>query len=339
MNTLDILHQHPNNHVHNERNQSTADKSWAEKFPPTSKKQMRIHTPIRNNGHMEVDWSAFFPERSDDALRRSQPSFPPNPRTAWRLNTEADMETYLCQEIVAPVLSKFTLYPPVALQCKDERGGVVVDYHFVWNGRIVLIGEIKRNLIRPSAILDGTFENKSDQIKPLKELRGYAIEYECPQTFCFDGSSFLGLQFRAHERADFKKCDVDCWIFPRTEADSDHHGYPIRDVLYRMIVQGIRRCQSDDFPLPCLGGLRAPSRMFFSGEPRWPTSTGRRREHPAGYERVEIDRGCICWQLNGRFVLQPNGQAITDSWPLWEEHTGITPGMTMDSNEDIYGED
>ncbi|KAL2669846.1 hypothetical protein Neosp_015143 [[Neocosmospora] mangrovei] len=172
MNTLDILYQHPSNHVHNERKRSIVYKSWTKKLPATGKEQMIIRTQLMNDSRIWADWSAFFPESSDDTLRRSQPSFQPNPRAEWRLNTQADIETYLCQEIVAPVLSKFTLCPPVTLQCKEDRGGVVVDYHFVWNGRIVLIGEIKRNLIRPSTILDGSFEKKPDQVKLLKELRG-----------------------------------------------------------------------------------------------------------------------------------------------------------------------
>ncbi|RMJ00571.1 hypothetical protein CDV36_015877 [Fusarium kuroshium] len=176
MNTPDILFEHPNNHVDNTGNRSSTDKSWAAKVPPTTKSQLRIHTRFIPDGRVLADWSALFPERSDDILRRSQPSFQPNPRAAWKLDTEADMETYFCQEIVAPVLSKYTQYPPVTLQCKVDRGGVIVDYHFVWKDRIVLIGEIKRNLIRVATLLDGTFEKKSDQVKLLKELRGYAIE-------------------------------------------------------------------------------------------------------------------------------------------------------------------
>lgn len=138
------------------------------------------------------------------------------------------------------------------------------------------------------------------------------------------------LQFRAEKLHDPKTCDVDCWIFPRLEADSVTPGYPLRDALYRFLVQGLRRRQSEGIPLPAIGNLQAASRAFYSGEPLWRHADGKKhRSHPEGYVRDTDDSGSLCWKFGGEWASDPHGRRIPDSYALW-----TNTSATFD--EDIY---
>lgn len=75
----------------------------------------------------------------------------------------------------------------------------------------------------------------------MKLWNSYAYKYNYPQTFCFDGAYLLMLQFRADTREAIKfiRCEVDCWVIPRENPG----GCTFKTALYRLMVQGLRRCQ------------------------------------------------------------------------------------------------
>lgn len=70
----------------------------------------------------------------------------------------------------------------------------------------------------------------------------------------------------------------------------------LRYALYRMMVQGFRRCQASTAGTLTVGGLTEHSREFFSGLPIWRYGGVSRKEHPGGYTRVvDEDTGALKW--------------------------------------------
>ena len=120
------------------------------------------------------------------------------------------------------------------------------------------------------------------------------------------------LQFRAAKLEDLRDCAVDCWIFRRCEGNSS--GYPLRNAVYGFLVQGIRRLQSLNRPLPRIGSQQAAARAFFSGEPLWRGEDGKMyRQHPEGFDRDTNNTGQLCWTQNGQWVFDNEGLMIPDS--------------------------
>ncbi|KAJ0160077.1 hypothetical protein CTA2_8601 [Colletotrichum tanaceti] len=267
---IDLLQQHPTNQV---LNNEQASYSGSNKFRNTESipsRQLRVHSRYDHDGYVGSSWDALLPECGDDYLRRDSTTYEPNPRAAWVLNVEADGADYFKQEISGPVMSKFVDSPQLFNQSEmgppAGRSGKFIDTVYYWRNpgersgdtkHVAFIGDFTRNVLIPQLWLSGSIEQNSNQVALSRELRGgsgsqsdsLAIEYDCPQIFCFDMRTFLFLQFRAKKQEELKKSDclVDCWVFRRVEND-DHFMEPIREVVYRFIVQGIRRTQCYGFP-------------------------------------------------------------------------------------------
>lgn len=79
------------------------------------------------------------------------------------------------------------------------------------------------------------------------------------------------------------------------------------------IVQGLRRVQSESWPLPRIGNHEASMRAWFSGKPLWKGSSGSlSRKHPEGYERDTDESGTMCWKYGHQWL------DLADSISLWE---------------------
>jgi hypothetical protein len=122
----------------------------------------------------------------------------------------------------------------------------------------------------------------------------YADKYECPLIFCWDGETLLVLQFRARkpERIRDPDCPIDCWVIPVTGARCT-----LRYALYRVLVQGFRRCQAVAAVTPLrVGSLTEHGREFFTGRPIWRTGGVSSTDHPEGYVRsVDGATGAVYW--------------------------------------------
>ncbi|GAB1320336.1 hypothetical protein MFIFM68171_10546 [Madurella fahalii] len=175
-----LLSQHSTNYV-----KSTEYKTWTDKAIIAD-----FETPL-------------LPDYDDDPVRWVQPAFPPNKRS-WRLETEEDCTDWFKVEVSNIVLAAWTDYPAIfqvsqvkAFSDSSRSESVDVFYTFTYlNCKVpIVIGEWKRNLIRPREWMESTLSNA--QQKLAKELRGYVDKYQCLQIFCFDGEWLLMLQFRA----------------------------------------------------------------------------------------------------------------------------------------------
>lgn len=281
---------------------------------------------------------AFLPMYDDDSIRFQEPCVAPNFRQ-WRLEVEADCEAWFHAEVSNVILSAWAHYPLI-LQSSHNKPlsevnmaeNVDVMYSMKYgNEKIPLaIGEFKRNLIRPVQWQSGETPSSS-QKKLSKELRGYvtlsshidllqyrvltndmalsyAHKYQCPQVFCFDGETLLLLQFRASkvETLEDEDCPVDCWVLPRTNSSCT-----LRYALYRLLVQGLRRCQGYVGGVLTVGDLTTTSRQFYSGRPTWKINGRKEYEHPQGFERsIDASTGSFVWSLQG----YPN---VVETYPLW----------------------
>ena len=148
----------------------------------------------------------------------------------------------------------------------------------------------------------------------LTSCASYAHKYQCPQVFCFDGSYLLLLQFRATklEKLEDEDCPVDVWLFSRT-----HSACPLRYALYRLLVQGWRRCQGSMAGQLTVGGLTTNSWQFYSGRPTWKVNGVKQVDHPSGYQRsVDVATGSMMWKPEGSEL-----PAVVETWPVWGSQT------------------
>jgi len=126
------------------------------------------------------------------------------------------------------------------------------------------------------------------------------------------------LQFRvSHSMDEIKdeECEVDCWVIPRRNFGQ---GCTLRYALYRLLVQGLRRCQGT-FPLaPPANVPTSRYRELCSGVPVWAGSNGQLQyEHPDGYTR-EFDQDGVFYRAQGQApVVDDNGEKVWDTAPLW----------------------
>ncbi|KAK5652623.1 hypothetical protein OQA88_10216 [Cercophora sp. LCS_1] len=166
----------------------------------------------------------------------------------------------------------------------------------------------------------------------------YADKYECPQIFCFDGATLLILQFQASERANIAdaKCEVDCWVIPRR----NDGGCTLRYALYRLLVQGLRKCQGLRSTDVSLGGIRPFSRQFYSGRAVWEANGQNFGDHPQGYVRaIDTTWGAFFWTSNGAPLLDNSGNKVWVTLSFWApaepEQQGQDEGQNL-VNENIY---
>ncbi|KAL2693749.1 hypothetical protein Neosp_000312 [[Neocosmospora] mangrovei] len=293
--------QHPTNPVAETKYTTASDKEWARRYAPIS--NIIVHSFVANDGltHANFD-SAFMPLDADDALRMSELAVPTNSRH-WRLEFEADCENWFNTEVANVTLAAWKSYPSVvqASHCKPLSGrGISENVDSIFSAKFsgerapLAIGEMKRNLISATAWQSGYILGQGSQVKLSQELRGYVCKYECPQVFCFDGSTLLILQFRALRAEDLEdeRCWVDCWVLPRATSSCT-----LRYALYRLLAQGWRRYQAEfSTPSFTVGGLTPCSREFFTGRPIWEGEEGSFPSHPGGYRRsVDAATGALMW--------------------------------------------
>ncbi|RSL99753.1 hypothetical protein CEP52_009560 [Fusarium oligoseptatum] len=281
--------QHPTNPVAETKYTTASDKEWARGYMPIS--NIIVHSFVADDGltHANFD-DAFMPLDADDALRMSELAVPTNYRH-WRLEFEADGENWFNTEVANVTLAAWRSYPIVVSRKNVDS---IFSAKFSGERAPLVIGEMKRNLISAAAWQSGNILGQGSQVKLSQELRGYACKYECPQVFCFDGSTLLILQFRALRAKDLEdeRCWVDCWVLPRATSSCT-----LRYALYRLLAQGWRRYQAEfSTPSFTIGGLTPCSREFFTGRPIWEGEGGCFPTHPGGYQRsVDAATRALMW--------------------------------------------
>ena len=151
----------------------------------------------------------------------------------------------------------------------------------------------------------------------------YAVKYKCPHVFCFDGETLLILQFRAAtlDQIKHRDCPVDCWIIPRENGEG---GVTLRYALYRLLIQGFRRCQSlAAVENLIVNGYAPTTREFFSGRPLFNIGNTLSYEHPQNSQdcvfdrEVDISDGSLFWRFNEQPVIGDDGTIVRDTKPMW----------------------
>ena len=162
--------------------------------------------------------------------------------------------------------------------------------------------------------------------------------------------TLLILQFRAVEQGEIKeaKCEVDCWVIPRLLTG----GTTLRYAMYRLLLQGYRRCQSRWSVPISLRGAFLHSHEFFSGRPIWKLPTGGLQfKHPDGYTRAvdessgafffedgagpaREDHGNIAWHTISFWTLAAQQEPPTVAYQGGNEPTEAESGA--DDLGDIY---
>ena len=166
----------------------------------------------------------------------------------------------------------------------------------------------------------------------------YAYLYRCPQIFCFDSRTFLMLQFRAStvEAIRDPECTVDCWVIPR----ENPYGDTIRLALYRLLVQGFRRCQGMYSVSPTLHTIAPDRRQFYNGRPLWKID-GHLQTKPWGHRRrIDPVYGAFYWtDVDGEMrLVDERGGIVWDTMGFWEiEQQGI--GQQGVGQQDIEQQD
>ncbi|KXX81133.1 hypothetical protein MMYC01_204082 [Madurella mycetomatis] len=312
----ELILQHSQNFVDNPLYVSYTDKPWARSYLPMQ--NLSVHSTVDQEGTFHATFDpAFLPLGDDEEKRAGEAVHPPNHRF-WRLETEADMEHWWHTEISDIVLAAWARYPAVVQTChtnplRDVSISENVDSTYgvyIGNQRFpVAIGEVKRNLISPSQWQSGNLV--AAQQKLARELRGYADKYECPHIFCWDGQTLLILQFRARKPEHIRNadCPIDCWVIPVNGSTCT-----LRYALYRLMVQGFRRCQAVAAAKPLsVGTLTEHGREFFTGRPIWRVGGQSSINHPEGYLRsVDGATGGLYW---GHPMVE---DTVWETGGLWE---------------------
>lgn len=129
--------------------------------------------------------------------------------------------------------------------------------------------------------------------------------------------NLLILQFRAARQKEIKdpKCAVDCWVIPRLLTG----GTTLRYAVYRLLLQGYRRCQSSWSVPVSLGGMIPHSHEFFSGRPIWKLPSGRLQlNHPGGYNRaVDASSGAFFFGDGADPARDDHGNVAWHTEPFW----------------------
>ncbi|KAK5998643.1 hypothetical protein PT974_01024 [Cladobotryum mycophilum] len=310
----EVIEQHPTNEIETPNITSYTNKTWAQGFKSITNfcKGTRVD-PNTGIFHSNFD-HAPHPLDNDDEKRLKEPAAFPNLRS-WRLETEADIEHWWHTEISDPVLSAWAKYPRLQQTCHTQplsnisiAENIDATYAmYMGNLRVpVVIGEIKRNLIDQDVWQSGALTEA--QTKLARELRGYAVKYECPQVFCWDGRTLLLLQFRAQMASQMlaEDCPVDCWVIPINNSNCT-----FRYALYRLLAQGFRRCQTISAPLPTVAGLTASDREFYTGRPIWTVYGVHSLDHPLGhFRRADAESGALGWRNH-------DGDVTWETEALW----------------------
>lgn len=322
------IFEHPSNVVYNTDYHTTTNKEWTQEYPAITK--MTTYTKVDNYGITYADFDkAFLPLADDEYLRLGEPASAPNTRK-WRFETEGDVEHWFASEISNVVLAAWARFPSILqsshVKPPSEHKAISENIDFMYSVKIggkrfqLAVGEAKRNTIGQDLIhwqRAADFSKfPSGQVRLSQELRGYCHKYQCPQVFCFDGNVLLLLQFRATtlEEIKDKDCEVDCWVLPREGSNCT-----LRYALYRLLLQGWKRCQvlaamGDAADGLVVGGLRPDYREFFNGRPIWKVEGQNYANHPGGYERlVDGTSGALKWRH------EEDPEEVEETGPFWGE--------------------
>ncbi|POR33875.1 Uncharacterized protein TPAR_05929 [Tolypocladium paradoxum] len=318
-----LLSQHPTNPVDDPRYETDTKKGWAKRFEPISR--VKVHTSVQD-GIVLADFdSALGREQADDTVRQQLGAYPPNYRH-WRLETESDAKNWFHHEISSVVLAAWAQHPNVIQQSEakafsDSTIAEVADDAYTIKPASqmrtpLVIGEFKRGLIQPPQWQRGDIDT-SRQLTLSRELRGYAHKYECPQIFCFDGRTLLMLQFRARKLKHVAEadCEVDCWVIPR----ENEGGCTLRYALYRLLVQGLRRCQGKlALSNVTLYGQSPKFRQFYSGEPIWDVEGKLYRQPWDCYRVIDPSNGAFYWMCREEEVQDQDGNRMWDTQGIYK---------------------
>ncbi|KAJ2893603.1 hypothetical protein MKZ38_008426 [Zalerion maritima] len=303
-----FLEQHPTNPVGETGYTSSSHKNWARDFASINK--LYVHSFLKDDGGVGAKFENAFLDLE------------------WRLAYEEDGINWFHTEVSNIVLAAWARYPAV-IQTSHEKPltktqvseSVNIAYSVRRdNSRLhIAIGEFKRCLLVPHEWQQGTLRPPQQGFS--RELRGYAYLYRCPQIFCFDNSTFLMLQFRATTAESIRDpdCAVDCWVFPR----DNFNGLPLRWALYRLLVQGFRRCQGIWSLTPSLYNTISDRREFYNGRPLWRIG-GQLYNKPWGHcRRVDPFYGAFYWTDAEGCEPQVDvaGDKIWDTLGFWEPET------------------
>lgn len=118
------------------------------------------------------------------------------------------------------------------------------------------------------------------------------------------------LQFRARRPKHIRdeNCQVDCWVIPM-----EGSACTFRYALYRLLVQGLRRCQAQASGVLTVGGVIETSREFYTGRPVWTVNGTAVVTHPGGYYReADEDTGALRW------LHEQDPQGVWETGPFWD---------------------
>ncbi|KAK3373652.1 hypothetical protein B0T24DRAFT_271170 [Lasiosphaeria ovina] len=313
-----LIWQNPDNPVENNHIYTYTNKAWTSPYHVIQ--NLMIRTQLDGDGRTNGDFTTFK-TFDDDALRSQQYAVSPNMRS-WIFDSEADCELFFHTEVSNVVLAGWRSYPLVRqtshMKPLGSNNAESVDATYLAgpgdNMTVIVIGEMKKNLIDARSWQSGNIMGNSPQEKLSKELRAYAHKYQTPQVYCFDGETLLLLQFRASKAADILShtVKVDCWVFPREKTN-----VPLRYALYMLLSQGFRRFQTmNALPGPLsVGGFESVERRFFDGRPIWRDMYSHKTlDHPGGYNRSVDADGAVKW-------TDPNDLAgasvVYETLPFW----------------------
>ncbi|KAK5654461.1 hypothetical protein OQA88_7372, partial [Cercophora sp. LCS_1] len=120
------------------------------------------------------------------------------------------------------------------------------------------------------------------------------------------------LQFRARNPENIRAadCPIDCWVIPAAGS-----ACTLRYALYRLTVQGLRRCRSALANRPLtVGSLTEHRREFFTGRPVWRVDGQSYANRPEGYVRlVHAATGGLYW---GHELVE---DTVWETDAFWEE--------------------
>lgn len=169
-----LINMHSTNTVKETMMVSESRKGWVNEYPPITR--IRLHSYTQPDGSVIADFdSVFLPLDTDDEVRLDAQAFPPN-RRHYRLYSEEDGTAWFNNEVSNIVMTAFQDFPLITQQAqhRPKRGSGVVDlaYCMHFGGQItnLVIGEFKRNLIRPEHWMDRKLTG--DQSLFSRELRG-----------------------------------------------------------------------------------------------------------------------------------------------------------------------
>ncbi|KPM34020.1 hypothetical protein AK830_g12549 [Neonectria ditissima] len=307
-----LIEQHSTNPCHDTYLMSGSSKTWTKAYSPIT--NLITHSRVQGDQAVQADFRPFHPEYEDDSLRLQERGNAPNERS-YRLNSEEDGVSWFHTEVSNIVLAAFTKYPRLLQTSHDKpisesRDDHTVDVAYsVYTGRTrkhVAIGEFKRGLIAAKEWQQGILDTVP-QKSLSQELRGAKTVKDLEDA----------------------KCPVDCWVLPRENI----RGTTLRYALYRLLVQGFRRCQGEAAVDVALNGQRPSGRCFFDGTPFWKGEDGSKLFEPWNYHRVvEASNGAFYWAHPGGSdpVQYDNGVTAWDTAPFWGFEEQVNEG------EDLY---